>query len=475
MVVLEKQYWFIFFLLLFLVFTACTEGFVEEVNENVIGGEEISYEFSEPNILFILMDDIGKEWFSFYGGSGIELPNLEKFAENSIIYDNFYSMGLCAPSRAALLTGEYPYESGFTGNFGTYGQSTWHLDFNYYNNFVKEVKSAGYYTSTVGKWTSNNLKKAPDILKDIGFDEYLVYPGVDPDEPLTENYHRYHDPILYSSENDWQFYEDAFSEKIFLDSIKQFYTDHKDQKTFMMYNMILPHTPLTYTPLEPTVTGREGKFKGFLNYIDFIIDDLTSHLDELGILDNTCIILTSDNGTSQPLETTYLGESVVSTSKGRLDELSLNIPFMIHWLDANTYGQRRTDVADLIDIYPTMLELAGNQGSNELSGKSLVPSIYGQEHEKEFACSMGITGMRVNDQGRLVPLNEFNARVIRKGDYRVRVNKARTITGLYNVSLDPFENSNLIDDSDFEHIKVEFQEILQGMPAIDPSPKYDPI
>lgn len=434
------------------------------------------FQFNQPNILFIFMDDIGKEWFDFYEGSGVDLPALESFAENSIIYNNFYSMGLCAPSRATLLTGQYPYNSGFSGNYGTYGEANWHLDMNYYDSFVKHVRNSGYHTSMIGKWTSNNVIKQPQVLDDIGFDEYLVYPGYDPDEPLTQDYHRYNDPYLYSSSSGWQFYEDAFSETIFLDSIKQFYTDHQMEKTFMMYNMILPHSPLTQTPLEPTVTGREGKFKAFLKYIDFIVGDITNHLDSLEILDNTCIILTSDNGTSQDLQTTYLGETVNSTNKGKLNELAVNVPFLIHWTKENTAGQSRDDIADLTDIFPTMLDLSNaNIPIQNMDGTSLINSIKGLPHTKPFVCSMGKVAMIENEEGRLEGKFPFTDRVIRSGDFKIYVNTNRVITSIHNVKSDPFETENLINNISIDLELQNLRTILDQMPLIDNKPKYDPI
>jgi len=455
----------------FLVATisSCSEDKLTETETQTL-------DFQSPNILFIFMDDIGKEWFNFYEGSGIELPALESFANNSIIYNNFYSMGLCAPSRVALLTGQYPYQSGFTGNFTTYGSANWHVDQNYYPSFVSHLQQADYYTSMIGKWTSNNIVRQPKVLDEIGFDEYLVYPGVDPNQPLTQDYHRYNEPYLYSSKTGWAFYEDAFSETIFLDSIKHFYSEHQNEKTFLMYNMILPHAPLTATPLDPGALGRGQKFKAFLKYIDFIVGDITYHLDSLDILENTCIILTSDNGSSQDLETTYLGETVKSTNKGGLTELAVNIPFLVHWPEQNTAGQFRSDVADLTDIFPTMVELSNNTVNEEnIDGVSLVNSINGMPHSKPFACSMGTVAMQQNNEGKLVGKYPFTDRVIRSGDFKIYVNRNRVISKFYDVKSDPFETINLLNNSDYSSEFERLNEFLDEMPIVDNEPQYDPI
>jgi len=71
----------------------------------------------KPNILCILVDDLGKEWISNYGAEGIETPNIDQLAENGMKFENFYSTPQCTPSRVSLLTGQYPYRNGWVNHW----------------------------------------------------------------------------------------------------------------------------------------------------------------------------------------------------------------------------------------------------------------------------------------------------------------------------------------------------------------------
>ncbi|MCK4921081.1 MAG: sulfatase-like hydrolase/transferase, partial [Bacteroidales bacterium] len=76
-----------------------------------------SDESTKPNIIFILADDMGKEWVSGYGADDIQTPNLDKMAETGMKFNNVYSMPQCTPSRVTLLTGQYPYNHGWINHF----------------------------------------------------------------------------------------------------------------------------------------------------------------------------------------------------------------------------------------------------------------------------------------------------------------------------------------------------------------------
>lgn len=81
------------------------------------GDGSIARMAARPNIIFILLDDLGKEWVPVYGGENIELPNVDRLAESGMVFHNAYSMPQCTPSRACFLTGQYPWRNGWINHW----------------------------------------------------------------------------------------------------------------------------------------------------------------------------------------------------------------------------------------------------------------------------------------------------------------------------------------------------------------------
>ena len=108
---------------------------------------------TKPNFIFILVDDLGKEWISCYGAENIRTPMIDKLASSGIKFNKTYSMPQCTPTRIALLTGQYPYQNGWIDHFDV---PRWGHEarFDPFNNpvFAKELKKVGYKTCIAGKW-----------------------------------------------------------------------------------------------------------------------------------------------------------------------------------------------------------------------------------------------------------------------------------------------------------------------------------
>ena len=83
----------------------------------LIGCESNTYDIGRPNIVFILVDDLGKEWVSSYGAEDILTPNIDSLAKSGIRFNNVYSMPQCTPTRVTLLTGQYPYKHGWVNHW----------------------------------------------------------------------------------------------------------------------------------------------------------------------------------------------------------------------------------------------------------------------------------------------------------------------------------------------------------------------
>ena len=105
-----------------------------------------------PNILFIMVDDLGPEWISAYGGEEMITPNVDRLAERGMLFNNAYSMPQCTPTRVTLLTGQYPFRHGWLNHWDVprWGAGV-HFDPTHNLTFARVLKAAGYATAAAGK------------------------------------------------------------------------------------------------------------------------------------------------------------------------------------------------------------------------------------------------------------------------------------------------------------------------------------
>lgn len=130
----------------------------------------------QPNILFILIDDLGKEWVSSYGAEGIKTPNIDKLAETEMAFENFYSMPQCTPSRITLMTGQYPFRHGWVNHWDVprWGAGV-HFDWTKNPSLAKMMKNAGYKTAAAGKWQVNDFRVQPETMVHQGVESNYVF------------------------------------------------------------------------------------------------------------------------------------------------------------------------------------------------------------------------------------------------------------------------------------------------------------
>ncbi|MBM3854954.1 MAG: N-acetylgalactosamine 6-sulfate sulfatase, partial [Verrucomicrobia bacterium] len=129
-----------------------------------------------PNLVFILIDNCGKEWFGCYGSEENCTPQLDRLARGGLRIDNCYTPVVCGPSRIVALTGRYVLRSGFTYHHDAALYSGGGLDPAREPTFARLFRDAGYATAIAGKWQINNLYDEPGIIGRHGFDEFLLCP-----------------------------------------------------------------------------------------------------------------------------------------------------------------------------------------------------------------------------------------------------------------------------------------------------------
>lgn len=232
-----------------------------------------------PNILFIMADDLGKEWISGYGAEDIETPNIDALINSGIKFNNVYAMPQCTPTRLTLLTGQYPYEHGWVNHWDVprWGGGA-HFDEKLNPCYPLKLKEAGYETCIAGKWQIDDFRVEPDALTKIGFDHFCMWTGGEGGNPPSNE--RYQDPYIFSKDGS-KTYEGEFGPDIFKDFLIDFIEQKRDAPFFAFFPMTLPHTPFVNTPVE-SAEDNLGKHKAMIRYVDLITGEIVSALDKGG-------------------------------------------------------------------------------------------------------------------------------------------------------------------------------------------------
>ncbi len=429
----------------------------------------------KPNIIFILIDDLGKEWISCYGSSSVLTPNIDNVAGEGMLFHNAWSMPQCTPSRVALLTGQYPHTNGWINHFDVprWGHGA-RFDASVNPCFPRILQRAGYHTCAAGKWQVNDFRLEPEAMMEAGFDEYCMWTGGEGgNETISDK--RYWDPYIHTREGS-RTYKGAFGPDIFCDFITAFMEKHRDHPMFIYYPMVLTHTPFVHTPEEPEAGSRFEKHRAMVRYTDLIIGKILSALESLEIKDDTYLFITTDNGTTRGM----IGERngvFIRGGKAYLTENGINAPFIVLCPDRGE-GPESDAMIDFTDIYPTLLDLAGLDISpdDQIEGFSFASILRGEEpgSPRDWILSMGGHPATIGPDGRVNNYFSFRDRVIRDGRYKAYIDTLKQIHRIYDLKKDPYETNNLIGDLPLVQPVIEkFRAVLDGLPLEDHHPRYE--
>jgi hypothetical protein len=339
-----------------------------------------------PNIVFILLDNVGQEWFGCYGSEENRTPNIDRLAREGVRFENVYAMPICGPSRTTLLTGRQVYRTGFTLHHDAALYSGGGLDPRREIIFPRLFRDAGYVTGIAGKWQINNLYDEPDVLTRHCFQEQLVWPGsIDRDRVSEAEMAVFRDAVRRESVPDTGTFmpkiESRYWNPVFLrngrrevhpgrfgpDVTQEFAFDflqrHRTRPFLFYYPIHLVHgqsfvepvvpTPLNGTPNRP----HREMYADMLRYADKLVGDLVRRLEELNLRDHTLVFVASDNGTESSFSARRNGRTV----KGglyTLTEAGGNVVMLAN-SPRHFPGSRTVPLADFSDVFPTLCELAG--------------------------------------------------------------------------------------------------------------------
>jgi arylsulfatase A-like enzyme len=337
----------------------------------VVGAPATAAE-ERPNIIFIMVDDMGRDWVSCYGAKH-QTPNIDRLAEQGVRYETAWCTPICTPTRVTLLTGQYPFRHGWTQHYDVPRRGGEGLSWTKFTTFARVLRDSGYSTAIGGKWQINDLRKQPEALKHHGFDEHCVWPGAEAGHPETEE-RFWNGHIITNGQRSTESYGPDTINTFVIDFVKR-----KKRKPFLVYYpMLLTHGPHTSTPLnhDNPPEGKEALYAGNVTYMDRLVGKLIQAVDDAGLRKNTLIVFTGDNGSAS---SGMLNKEPYPKGKGRKADWGVHVPLIVRAPFLSDGGRVSRDLIDFTDLYPTFLELAKVTPPDDLKfdGKSFAPSLRG--------------------------------------------------------------------------------------------------
>jgi len=343
-----------------------------------------------PNVILIMTDDQGYGDLGVHGNPLIKTPNLDRFAGESVEVESFYVCPVCAPTRAALITGRYNYRTGVTDTW--LGRAMMHGD---EVTLAEMLRRAGYRTGVFGKWHLGDCY--PMRPGDQGFEESLVHTGGGLCQPAGPPDNSYFDPSLLA--NGKRVKTTGYCSDVYTDAVIRFMAGHRREPFFIYLPFNCPHGPYQiaeqyYKPYEeldmkpadfPAIEGghplksippNTAKVYGMVENIDDNLGRLFAKLDELGLRENTIVIFLTDNG---PNGARY--NAGMRAYKGSVYEGGIRTAFFIRWPSRLKAGRKVDRIAAHIDVVPTILEACGVSVPEgvKLDGLSILPLLEGRK------------------------------------------------------------------------------------------------
>jgi len=351
---------------------------------------------AQPNIIFILADDLGAECLGSYGGTSYSTPNLDALAKSGTRFTRCYSNPLCSPSRVALMTGQYNFR-----NYRGWGV----FDPKQERTFGHILKDGGYATSLSGKWQFDNFLKHPNHVRDCGFDEYCAWTW-QLDRGRTP---RYWKPSLWSDGKLMRGIDEKYGPDVHNDFVIDFMRRNQQRPFLAYYPMSLVHGPFEKTPDSPAnaPAARPKNYPDMVAYMDKLVGKLIGVLDELKLRQNTLLLFTGDNGTPRQI-TSKLGSKTIPGGKGTMENTGSHVPLIANWPGATPAGRTCDDLINFTDFMPTFAEASSAKlpADRLIDGKSFLPQIRGERGQPR--------------ESSLIELNE--RRFILGGKYRLQNN-----------------------------------------------------
>lgn len=420
-----------------------------------------------PNVIVVLVDDLGWMDLSVQGSDFYKTPNIDHLAKTGTRFtDGYAACAVCSPTRAALMTGRHPHRLGITdwiraefqlgGRQGSNSDKPGYHDagLNYLtpvnNTFLPHseltvaelVKPAGYTTCFIGKW---HLGGKGNLPTEQGFDEN--FGGWDYGQPPS-----YFDPYTnkrlpqgiptLKPRKEGEYLTDREA-----DEAVGFINRNKDKPFLLYLSHYTVHTPIQakqsvtdkYIPLKDGKGQDNAVYASMLESLDDSMGRLLETLESNDLTDNTVIIFTGDNGgldrNDNPTDNAPL-----KIGKGYATEGGIRVPWIVRWPGVTKAGSVNTTPITSVDLFPTIATITGSsvEENHQLDGKDLSDVLKGGQGPKR---SLYWHFPHYRHRGGADPYS-----IVRNGDWKLIYYYDPMKVELYNLSNDIGEQHNLVDD-----------------------------
>lgn len=394
-----------------------------------------------PNIFVILADDHGYGDISVHEGPAIQTPNIDRIAENGVRFTQFYAnSSVCSPSRASLMTGRYPDRVGVPGVIRTHPENSWGYFRTDAVTLPSALKQRDYQTALIGKW---HLGLEPENHPcKRGFDHFHGFLGDMMDDYYT---HLRHD-INYMRSGFETIDPRGHATDLFTEwSVDYIQAQAQASDPFFLYLAYnAPHTPIQppaewierVQAREPDISPQRAAYVALVEHMDAGIGRVLDTLAETGQLSNTVVIYTSDNGGSVAVGA---HNGPLRGQKGQMYEGGIRVPACAMWPGYLPDGSVTDQVALLMDLFPTVCEVAGAPVPDEIEGRSIWRTFQGET--QDFSERV-LYWLRREGRQRFFGQCQH---ALRHGDIKLVNNAPFEPLELYDLSTDPLETTDVAE------------------------------
>jgi arylsulfatase A-like enzyme len=318
---------------------------------------------ARPNIVAFVSDDMGWGQPGFQGGSSVATPHLDRLARDGVSLTQFYVQATCTPTRAAFLTGRYPFRTGTEERFHANDVAGMLTD---ERTLADALGEAGYFTAIFGKWHLGEWQKQHLPLQRGFQHQYGCYGAVIDSFDLSRggiyDWHRQEQPL----------HEEGYSTFLIADEFERALAQHEDERPFFFYvpfNAV--HGPHAAPP-EFVARHNGDKQLAMLEGMDVAIGRMLEALEKKGVERETLVIFFNDNGGPRRIgNTPYRGYKKTTFEGG------VRVACLCRWPGRIPAGSTVDELVHVTDLYPTLVNLAGGslQQPLPLDGMDMWPTI----------------------------------------------------------------------------------------------------
>lgn len=403
-----------------------------------------------PNVIIILTDDLGWADLSSYGARRIDTPQLDRMAAEGVRFTDYYApTPVCSPSRAALLTGRYPFRTDISRVLhpnSKKGLKSSEL------TLAEAFQASGYRTGLFGKWHLGDRYRFLPLQS--GFDEYFGIP-----------YSNDMRPLLFLRGNSIVTDEipiQSHLTRMYTASAVDFIERHRSEPFLLMISHSMPHYPIAVSGVWEG-SSRDGVYGDVVQELDWSVGEILSTLRKLGLDQNTAVFFTSDNGSWRPRSNGKLRGAKASTWEG-----GIRVPFIARFPGVFKSNEVVSVPAMLFDLYPTCLDLAGVEIPDNIviDGRSLLGLLEESPPPGDYR----------RDGDPLFFFNRGNLHAARAGRWKLHVarrsflRKSHSIVyELYDLRTDPGETRNVADmHPKIVHSLIAIEESFRDQNSLTP-------